>query len=619
MDKDFLKDLNKEQADAVRQTDGPMIVLAGAGSGKTRVITYKVLYLIQKGIDPLNILCVTFTNKAAAEMKARIQTFLAKKLSVHELPTIATYHALCAKLLRIEGKYIGLSQQFVIYDTQDQLDVIKDAMQKLGISIKEYKPGSILGTISQAKNELLSPEEYRSMARGHFQEVVTSVYRLYQQILKDNDAVDFDDLLIKTVELFKKNPDVLAKYQTRFKYILVDEYQDTNYVQYQLTKMLADKWKNICVVGDFSQSIYSWRGADFQNLIKFKKAFDGVKTFPLSQNYRSTQKILEAASTVISHNTTHPVLQLWTENQAGDELTIYEAKNEQDEAEFIVNQIANTRYYANANYADFAVLYRTNAQSRVLEEVLLHHGIPYVLIGGTRFYERKEIKDVLAYLKVMANPKDTISYKRLEKLGKGRLARFLALQVESFPQESIPNKETLEILDRVVQATNYLDLYDEDNEEDRQRLENIKELRSVALAFPNLHNFLENVSLVEQEHMPDNPKTGEKKKDAVTLMTMHAAKGLEFPAVFIVGMEEGLFPHSRALMDKHELEEERRLCYVGMTRAKEKLYLSYARRRVFFGQRTSNTVSRFIFELPEQVLGNKFDNQEKKDEFSDFI
>jgi len=610
MNKDFLNTLNKEQQKAVLNTEGPHIILAGAGSGKTRVLMYKTVYLIEKGIYPDNILLCTFTNKAATEMKERMQLLLSSKQT--SMPTIATFHALCAKILRIDGKHIGLSSNFVIYDSQDQIEVIKMAMNDLGISAKEWKPSSILGTISGAKNELISDSSYQNFARGHFQQIVAKIYPMYQKILRENDAVDFDDLLLKTVTLFTDNPDILEKYQNKFRYILVDEYQDTNHAQYTITKQLAHKWKNICVVGDFSQSIYSWRGADFQNLKNFEKDFVNTNVFKLSQNYRSTQKILNAAYEVIAHNTTHPVLSLWTENPDGDEIMLYEANNEQAETEFIISTITELKYTSEKfSYKDVAILYRTNAQSRSIEEVLLHHGIPYTLIGGTRFYERKEIKDVLAYLKVLANPKDSISYKRLEKIGKTRLTKFLIYQ-EGL--EDIETKETIELLDQVIHTTGYLDLYDNQDEEDRQRLENIKELRSVAIQFPNLSNFLENVALVEQEYTPDkkisekNPPAG----GAITLMTLHAAKGLEFPIVFMVGMEEGLFPHSRSLMDKHELEEERRLCYVGMTRAREKLFFTYARKRLFFGQRTMNTISRFLLELPEEIMNKNLHYKEIK-------
>lgn len=602
MQKDFLKELNSEQMQAVLQTDGPMVILAGAGSGKTRVLTYKVVYLIQeKNIDPSNILMVTFTNKAANEMKERIGKFIAKGK-----PLIATFHSLCARILRIEGKHVGLSEKFAIYDTTDQLDAIKEAMLKLNVSTKDYKPSSILGAISQAKNELITSLEYPRYARGHFQEQAAKVYIKYQEQLSENNALDFDDLLLKTIELFNKEKQILGKYQNRFQYIMVDEYQDTNHAQYYLTKSLSLKWKNICVVGDFSQSIYSWRGADFTNLTRFKEDFKGSKTFALSQNYRSTQKILDAASSVISHNTTHPVLSLWTKNPKGENIIIYEARNEQDETEFIIRELRNLQFTssrgkANFEFTDAAIFYRTNAQSRIIEEMLLHQGIPYILVGGTRFYERKEIKDILAYVRFLENPKDMVSYKRIFKLGKGRMNRFIELTKKL---EDLENITTLDILDKILQETDYLSLYDKSDEGDKDRLENIKELRSVAVAFPNLTEFLENIALVEQEYLPDKPAKESDRKDAITLMTLHAAKGLEFPIVFMVGMEEGLFPHQRSLMDKNELEEERRLCYVGMTRAKEKLFLTFASRRIFFGQRTSNTISRFLLELPEEVISN---------------
>jgi len=589
---DLLKDLNKEQQQAVITTDGPMIILAGAGSGKTRVLTYKVMYLmLEKHLEPEAILMITFTNKAAAEMKERMKQFLPDK----PLPWIATFHAMCAKILRRESHHLGFSSNFIIYDSADQLDAVKEAMQRLTISTRDFKPHSIHATISQAKNENLSATEYLNYARGYFQETAAKIYPMYQAILKENDALDFDDLILHTIKLFREHDETLKRYQDTFKYILVDEYQDTNRAQYILTKLLAAKWRNICVVGDFSQSIYSWRGADYRNLSKFKDDFVGTKTFSLSQNYRSTQKILDSASTIISKNTSHPVLKLWTKNPDGEEIELYEADNEQDEADFIIRTVANLGL---KRLNQVAVLYRTNAQSRVIEEALLHHGLPYLLIGGTRFYERKEIKDVLSYLRILCNPKDSVSYKRLEKLGKGRLQKFLEYQ-QSLEGKSL--LKTIDYLDGIIKATNYLDLYDEKIEEERARLENIKELRSVAIEFPNMTDFLENVALVEQEYHSDKQQDGQK-KNAITLMTIHAAKGLEFPIVFIIGMEEGLFPHSRSLMDRSELEEERRLCYVGMTRAKDKLFLTYARRRLFFGQRTTNVVSRFVTELPEHLI-----------------
>ncbi len=597
MENSLLNDLNPEQQKAVLQTEGPMIILAGAGSGKTRVLTYKVMYLIlEKKVEPESILMITFTNKAASEMKERVQTF-AKTLphaSLGGTPHISTFHSFCAKMLRIEGKHLGISQKFTIYDSSDQLDAVKEVMKQLLISPKDIKPNSVLATISGAKNELIYDDEYGTFARGLFQQTVARIYPLYQRILKENDALDFDDLILQTVKLFRQNPEILAKYQDRFRYILIDEYQDTNRAQYVLTKLLAQKWKNVCVVGDFSQSIYSWRGADYRNLMKFKNDFAGTETFSLSQNYRSTQKILDAATAVIAKNTSHPVLELWTENPKGDALQLYEASNEQDEADFIIQSVIKLGV---SHLSDVAVLYRTNAQSRVIEEAFLHHAIPYTLIGGTRFYERKEIKDVLCYLRHLQNPKETIALKRLEKIGKGRLTKFLDFQERL---GDISDTPTIELLDTVLSVTSYLDLYDENDAEDQARLENIKELRSVALSFPDLTEFLENIALVEQEYTSGSKeKNG---KNAITLMTLHAAKGLEFPVVFMIGMEEGLFPHSRALMDKNELEEERRLCYVGMTRAKNRLFLTHAKRRLYFGQRTMNTLSRFLIELPEHVI-----------------
>ena len=583
----LLSELNKEQRASVECCDGPALILAGAGSGKTRVLTYRVAYLVsQKQVSPEQILLVTFTNKAAMEMKARVTRLLSTDYSSQKSvvgPWAGTFHSLCSKILREDGQEIGISSTYVIYDDNDSLDLIKEIMKKMDLSTKEFNPGAVLGTIGQAKNQLIGALEYPQYARGFFQTTVSDIYLSYQKALKENGALDFDDLIMETVRLFKKSPETLAKYQERFRYILVDEYQDTNHAQFELTKLLAKRYTNICVVGDFSQSIYSWRGADYKNLINFKSEFPGVKTFNLDQNYRSTQRILDAAYGVISKNRSHPILKIWTRQDGGDKITLYEARDEHDEAKFIVDHLSN-------NLSDCAVLYRTNAQSRVLEEVFLHEGIPYVLVGGTRFYERKEIKDLIAYLRLIYNSKDSVSYKRAEKIGKGRLEKFLNLKPHS------SNLVTLELLDKIVEVTGYLDLFDENDEEDLARLENIKELRSVAEEFPTLEEFLENIALVEKEsrRRVDN--------NAVTLMTVHAAKGLEFPVVFIVGMEEGIFPHSRSLMDSLEMEEERRLCYVGITRAKDKLYLTCARHRLFFGSRTQNLISRFVGDIPQDLV-----------------
>lgn len=591
----LLNDLNPDQQKAVTHTEGPVLILAGAGSGKTRVLTYRVAYLItEKNVSPHNILMVTFTNKAAKEMKHRIAAVVAQK----ELPFAGTYHSLCARILRIDGSAININPNFAIYDDQDQIDAIKEVMKKLDISPKLYNPRAVLSTISQAKNELIPALEYPTYARGNFQETVARVYLGYQKLLLENGALDFDDMLMKTVQLFQKHPDILGRYQEKYKYILVDEYQDTNKAQYTLTKMLSHRWHNICVVGDASQSIYRWRGADFRNIINFKTDFPDVQVFHLEQNYRSTQMILNAAYGVISKNTTHPILKLWTEKTGGEHITLYEARNEQDEASYLIQMILQS----GKPFSHFAVLYRTNAQSRVLEEAFLHAGLPYTLVGGTRFYERKEIKDVLSYLRLINNPKDSVSYARVEKLGKGRLGKFLAFTETIQKDHQLISYTTLELLDATMEATAYTELYDANVEEEAYRLENIKELRSVATEFPVLIEFLENVALVEQEYVPKHVKDMGKNREAVTLMTLHAAKGLEFPIVAIVGMEEGIFPHSRSLMEKDEIEEERRLCYVGITRAKDKLYLTYANRRLFFGTRTQNMLSRFIADIPESVL-----------------
>ncbi|MBI3558760.1 UvrD-helicase domain-containing protein [Candidatus Gottesmanbacteria bacterium] len=581
---DILNDLNLQQQEAVKATNGPVLILAGAGSGKTRVLTCRVAYLVaQKIVPPENILLVTFTNKAAKEMKERIEKILDTARMTP--PWTGTFHSLCAKILRLENK------KFVIYDDNDSVDLVKEIMKKMDISPKNFNPNAVAATISGAKNQLINSLEYPQYARGFWQETVSQIYLSYQKSLTENEALDFDDLIMETVKLFRTDREVLEKYQDKWPYILVDEYQDTNLAQFELTRQLAGKYQNICVVGDFSQSIYSWRGADYKNLLNFKSQFPQTKTFNLEQNYRSTQRILDAAYGVISKNNSHPVLKLWTDQKAGEKIFLYEAENEQDEAQYIINQLHSNPI----NYSNFAVLYRTNAQSRVLEENFLRAGMPYILVGGTRFYERKEIKDVLAYLRLIYNFKDSVSLKRVEKLGKTRFAKFKKEILDA------ARMTTLELLSNVLQTTGYLDLFDKENEEDLARLENIKELRSVAQEFPQLSDFLENVALVEKE---SNRRAD---KNAVTLMTLHAAKGLEFPIVFMVGMEEGLFPHSRSLMDRLEMEEERRLCYVGITRAKQKLYLTYARRRLFFGTHSSNMVSRFISDIPEHLL--QFDKE----------
>ena len=580
----ILSDLNPEQKEAVTYNGGPLLVLAGAGSGKTKVLTHRVAYFIEHGlIKPENALLLTFTNKAANEMKERIAKILNSKFQI--LPTAGTFHSFCAKVLRIDGRHIGIPVNFIIYDEQDQKDAVKQILESFDISTDQYNPASILNGISEAKNQMLTPEEYKDFVRGEWQEVVAKVYPGYEKMLKEIGALDFDDLLIKTVKLFKEVPDILEKWQRTITHIFVDEWQDTNKIQYTLTKLLVGKRKNITAVGDASQSIYSWRGADYKNINYLIHDYPGIKIINLEQNYRSTQNILDAANHVISKNTSHPILKLWTEKKAGAKIKLYAARNGFDEADFVVDEINRSKAFS-----DFAVLYRTNAQSRVLEEAFLHTGIPYMLVGGVRFYDRKEIKDVISYIKYLVNPKDSVSKKRIEKIG---IRRFEKLK----EMPSLDGMTTLDILDAVIQKTDYLALFQKESEENLARLENLKELRSVATEFPDINDFLENVALVEA-----GPR--KQTKNAVTLMTLHAAKGLEFPTIFIVGMEEGLFPHSRSLMDVNQLEEERRLAYVGITRAKEVVYLTYASSRLYFGERTSNPPSRFITDIPEDLLEN---------------
>lgn len=608
----LLKDLNPIQQQAVKATEGPVLVLAGAGSGKTRVLTYKIAYLIaEKDIEPTNILGVTFTNKASGEMIERIQKLLNHEpMTINHKPIMGTFHSICAKILRKSGHNIGLSLGFSIYDEVDSLDAIKEAMKNLNLATQKINPSAVRHTISSAKNELISEIEYPQYARGYFQENVAKIYIEYQKILSTNQALDFDDLIMQTIKLFLTVPQVLSHYQTLFKYILVDEYQDTNAAQYQFIKLLAKAHRNLCVVGDFSQAIYGFRGADYRNMLKFEKDYPEAKVFNLEQNYRSTQVILDAAHCVISQNRTHPILKLWTEKKEGNKITVYEARSEIDEAIFVLDQIKKL----NLPLFSFAVLYRTNAQSRSLEEVFLKAGIPYKLVGGVSFYERKEIKDVLAYLRLLQNPKDSVSKKRIEKIGKGRAQKFWEL----IDQPKIQKLSTLDLLDAILTNTGYLAYLDDGTEQGKLRIENVKELRSVAEQFPNLAQFLENVSLIQDRYMPEGTM-GEKTHNAVTLMTIHASKGLEFPVIFLVGLEEGLFPHARSMLNVVELEEERRLAYVAITRAKQHLFLSYARSRLYFGQRSNNLVSRFLSSIPEKLLASNTNHKDDLNEFNNDI
>jgi len=616
----FLDDLNKVQKQAVTYGKGPVLILAGAGSGKTRVLTFRIVHLISQGINPQNILGVTFTNKAANEMKERV----IKLLGGANPPTLSTFHSLCARILRKEIQVLGYPKSFSIYDEEDQKALVRQTLKSLDLDNKRFNPNAILGLISKIKSNLTDPSDLSDSRGSYFFQNFVEIYHQYQKLLRENQALDFDDLLNTTIELFRKEPNVLEKYQNLFEYVLVDEYQDTNKAQYILTKLLAAPQNNLTVVGDASQSIYSWRGATIKNILSFEEDYPKAQVFNLEQNYRSTKNILDAATAVILPNkNSHPVLHLKTDNEKGLPLVLFEAEDEVDEAKYIVNEIKKD----GGKLTDFAILYRTNAQSRSIEEALLSAGIQYHLIGGTRFYERKEIKDILAYLRLIQNPKDRVSFERAVNSpprGIGKVAivnytkgeknpkidKFLSL-IERF-RESSKKIVVLDLLDKLLSEIGYREHLEEEGEEGITRWENVKELRSVAQNFSqrkptqSLSDFLENVALVEAEYLPEFKLPDKAKKDAVTLMTMHGAKGLEFPVVFLVGLEEGLFPHSNALFSEEELQEERRLCYVGITRAMKKLYLTYARNRLYFGSRLPRPVSRFVADIPSELLELKF-------------
>jgi DNA helicase-2/ATP-dependent DNA helicase PcrA len=609
---EYLDELNAEQRTAVEHNGSPLLIMAGAGSGKTKTLTYKAAYLIHsKTITPDQLLMVTFTNKAAGEMKERLHKVIGVKV-----PNVGTFHSMSARILRRDSEAAGLSRDFVIYDDGDQEALVKEILGSLELDPKRFKPRSLMAAISSAKQEMVTAEQYKSMAHGPFQEIAAEVYLKYQKQLKAYGAVDFDDLLNLTVKLFQDNPTILEKYQDQFRYIFVDEYQDTNTTQYLFTTLLARKYKQLTVVGDASQSIYRWRGADYRNMAKLKKEYPNLTEIRLSRNYRSTQNILDAAYNVIGNNKNHPILSLWTETGAGEKITMIEAYSGADESSRIVGEIQRLvdgrtqglpaqAGSAPTNWNDIALLYRTNAQSRSIEEGFIRAGIPYVLIGGTKFYERKEIKDLLSYLRVVLNPADQISYKRVEKLGKRKLSQVLNLPHEMDTEEATP----AELLEAVINSSQYLQQFDEEIEEELARIENIKELQSVASEFTSLPEFLENVALVQSEYfagekLPTSTdgSSGTSKPNVVTLMTLHAAKGLEFPIVFLIGMEEGLFPHSRSLMEQEEMEEERRLAYVGITRAKYKLYMSWAKQRTIWGTATAQNRSRFIGEIDAKLF-----------------
>ena len=633
---EFLASLNQAQRQAVEAVEGPVLILAGPGSGKTRVITHRIAYLVKVcGVKPFHIMAVTFTNRAAREMKGRLEELIGQQI---ESLAIGTFHSICARILRREGKAIGLNSSFVIYDEEDQLKVIKQSLEEEKLDSKQYAPRALLSAISSAKSSLIGPKEYSERINSYFDEIVYRIYQRYQQLLNRSAAVDFDDLLMRVVSLFKAHPDILTSYQSRYVHTLVDEFQDTNAVQYMLVKQLAGKYHNVCVVGDPDQSIYSWRSADLRNILNFEKDYPEAKVLFLEQNYRSTKTILDVATDVISANVQRKPKELWTENETGSPVTIIESYGEGEEAQSVVNNIEKLVNQGHISYKDCAVMYRVNAQSRVLEEAFMRYGMPYELVNSTGFYHRREVKDVISYLRVIQNPNDDVSMARIINIpGRGIGQRTLSqlYSLAGSRQESLFTvlKEVIKggflssritsalvgfitmidklivgrhmmglvkLLDEILQCTAYREYLNRGGDGD-ERWENVMELRSVASEYDSsnpeeaLVDFLEKVSLVaDADDLCDS-------NGAVTLVTLHQAKGLEFPVVFIVGLEEGILPHSKSLDDPGEMEEERRLCYVGITRAKERLYLLRTHRRTIFGKGSANRASRFLRDISPRL------------------
>ena len=635
----LLTGLNKEQQQAVQHTEGPLLILAGAGSGKTKVLTVRIAHLLAQGVNPYEILAITFTNKAAKEMKSRVEGLVG---DVANRIWLSTFHSFCAKFLRFElDNFLGYNSNFTIYDTSDSQAVIKAALKALNLDDKYYPVGAMIGAISDAKNKLLFASDFRKQARDFYQQKVADVYEYYERELRKNNALDFDDLLLVAVKLLQSNAAVLDKYSKRFRYVMIDEYQDTNHAQYLLAKLLASHWKNIAVVGDADQSIYAWRGADIQNILDFEKDYPNCTSIKLEQNYRSTKIILDAANAVIENNEGRPKKNLWTDKTEGAKIQHFTAQSEHEEAAFIGDTIAKKHDIHGVPYGDMAILYRTNAQSRVLEEALIKRALPYTMVGGTKFYDRKEIKDVLAYLRVLYNPFDDLSLLRIINVPKRSIGATTVAKLQDYARANgtslfmtltqlhlvdtikgktkekleefgiliftlvaeMEDKTVLDILEAILDRTGYLAQLEESTDpQDQARAENIGELLSVAKDFQDtnptgtVEDFLEQVALV------NDVDSFEQEESKVTLMTLHAAKGLEFPIVFLGGLEEGLFPHSRTLMNPEEIEEERRLAYVGITRAEKELYISNATTRTVFGRTSSYLPSRFIDEIPEELV-----------------
>ncbi len=645
-----LSTLNKEQREAVEQTQGPLLLLAGAGSGKTRVLTHRIAYLIEeKDVYPGNILAITFTNKAASEMKERVEHLIG---SLASNMWISTFHSACVRMLRRNIDSIGYTNSFVIYDTADQKTVLKDCLKELNVDEKSYPIKYIQSIIGDAKDKLIGPKEYEKKNYSDFKlRVMSDVYTLYQKKLRSNNALDFDDLIMKTVELLENAPDVLDFYQRKFEYIMVDEYQDTNRAQYKLVNMLSKKHRNLCVVGDSDQSIYKWRGADIRNILDFEKDFINAKVIMLEQNYRSTKTILEAANNVIKRNNQRKDKKLWTANNTGEKIRYFRGQSEHEEANFIVDQIRNMRYEKDYDYRDFAILYRTNAQSRVIEDFLRRNNMPYRIIGGLKFYDRMEVKDIIAYLRVIQNPLDDVSLirvintpkrgignrtiEKLQDIANRRGEKLFTVLLDVNEISSLSKRVTAgindfldivtkyirekdqntvtEIIKSVLDESRYIKMLENENTiEARSRIENLQEFLSVAMEFEmhsetkSLEDFLADISLSSSI---DNLEDVE---NSVVLMTLHSAKGLEFPVVFLAGMEENIFPTSRALMDDNDLEEERRLCYVGITRAKEELFMTHAAMRTLYGRTNANRMSRFIDEIPKDLIHGREEEKAKQ-------
>lgn len=643
----LLTGMNAEQERAVKTTEGPLLIMAGAGSGKTRVLTHRIAYLIvEKEVNPRNILAITFTNKAAREMRERIDGLLGP--GTGERMWVSTFHSMCVRILRRNIDQLGYAKSFSILDTADQLTAIKNVLKELNLDPKQYEPRAMLHVISDAKNECISDQQYRAQinSQNPYERTIADVYEAYEKKLRQNQSLDFDDLIMKTLELFKKVPTVLSYYQNQFQYIHVDEYQDTNNAQYQLVRLLAEKFENICVVGDSDQSIYRWRGADIGNILSFEKDYKDAKVILLEQNYRSTKNVLNAANDVILNNASRYDKRLRTDNPEGDPVYLYKANNEKDEAQFVVRQILQLQQEEGLSLDQFAVLYRTNAQSRVIEEHLVMSNIDYTIVGGTKFYDRKEIKDLLAYLRLIANPEDDLALSRIinePKRGIGatsfeKMATFAIQQDRSIfdslqevdfmgltaraTNEAVKFREMIEqlmdlqevlpvseLVEKVLAETGYRAMLKKDKSiEAQSRLENIDEFLSVTQAFEarssegdkSLVAFLTDLALIADIDALDEEDN--KNEEKVVLMTMHGAKGLEYPVVFIIGMEENVFPHARSLHDTEEMEEERRLAYVGITRAEKKLFLTSARFRMLFGRSSYNEPSRFIGEISDELV-----------------